>query len=175
MDERTRLFLWVLLGGGFFGLLGAAFGGLTGALTWKSGRAAGTALGLAVARAFARAAEKELSPPRKGALVGATDGLAFLGVVGAGLGFFAGARHPAEWESLSPAMTAGALLAVGAAGFGLFAYAVIAGGGRAVAGLFVGGFLGAFLGHGLAGLGGLVAGSLGGAVAGTAVARVLRP
>jgi hypothetical protein len=171
MDERTRLFLWVLAGGGFFALLGAAFGALTGALTWRSGRAAGTGLGLAVARAFARVADAELSPTRTGALVGGVDGAAFLGVVGAIIGYVAGARRPAEWQTLRSAMLAGALLVLGGAFFGLLAYRIVAGGVRAVAGLFVGGLLGAVLGHSLGGLDGLLIGAIGGAVAGTFALR----
>ncbi len=174
MDEQTRLFLWVLAGGGLFGLLGAAFGAFTGALTWTSGRASGTALGLAVARAFARASEREMSPGRKGALIGAVDGLVFLGVVGVALGLFAGLNRPAEWETFRPVLLGGALLAAGGAGFGVLAYAVVAGGTRAVACLFVGGMVGALVGHDLAGVGGLVVGAVSGAVAGTVVALTLR-
>ncbi len=52
MDERTRLFVCVLASVGFFAALAGLFGALTGALTWRDGRAAGTMLGLSVARAF---------------------------------------------------------------------------------------------------------------------------
>jgi hypothetical protein len=174
MDEQTRLFLWVLAGGAFFGLLGAAFGAVSGALTWKSGRAAGTALGLAVARAFARAADSELSRGRTGALVGAVDGLAFLGCVGVGIGFVAGCRGPAEWQTFGPAMLAGALLVAGGLFFGALAYGVVAGGVRAVAALFAGALIAAVLGYDLAGLHGLLIGCVAGAVAGTLAARCWR-
>ena len=50
MDERTRLFLCVLLSVGFFAVLGGLFGAVAGAFAWRDGRAAGTGLGLAVAR-----------------------------------------------------------------------------------------------------------------------------
>src|SRR5438552_974629 len=174
MDERTRLFLWVLAGGGSFSFLGASFGALTGAMTWKNGRAGGTALGFAVARAFARAAGAELPPVRKGALVGGTDGLVFLGLIGTVIGFIAGARHPSEWATLRPLLFGATLLVAGAAFFGVLAYAIVAGGVRAIAALFVGAILGALIGHAFGALSGLLIGAISGAVVGTAVALSLR-
>ncbi len=174
MDDKTRLFLWVLLGGVFFALLGAAFGGLTGAVTWRNGRPAGTFLGLRVARAFTRASGEELTPTATGALVGAVDGLAFLGAIGLAVGYFAGSRHPAEWESLRPAFLAGGLLAAGGVFFGTLAYALVAGGTRAVACLFTCAVAGAFTGYYLGGVLGVLVGTVAGAVAGTALGLVRR-
>jgi hypothetical protein len=141
MDEQTRLFLWALAGGGGGGLLGAAFGALTGALTWRSGRAAGTALGLAVARAFARVSEGEWSPTARGALIGATDGFAFLGVLGAVGGFLAG-RGGGEWAVAGPVLLSLLTLTGGAVFFGGSAYLLVFTGMRGVAWVFLGAVLG---------------------------------
>jgi hypothetical protein len=165
MDDRARLFFLVLAGGLGFGVLGAAFGAVTGAVSWKNGRAAGTALGLGVARAFARLSEDEFSPAWKGALVGGTDGLAFLGVVGTAIGYLAG-REGVGWRVLPTAFLAAVLLAAGAIALGLLAYVLLAGGSRAVAGLFVGGALGAVGGLAVARLDGLVVGAVAGAAVG---------
>src|SRR4051794_17999579 len=90
MDERVRLFAWIAGSGGFFGLLGAGFGAVTGLVYWRSGRAAGTAVGLRVARAFERVEGQELSRSSRGAIVGAVDGFLFMAVLGVLLGTIAG-------------------------------------------------------------------------------------
>ena len=82
MDNRFEAFLWILGSASFFGALGAAFGAISGAIAWKNGRTSGTGLGLRTAEAFARISECELTPGRKGALVGAVDGFLFLATLG---------------------------------------------------------------------------------------------
>src|SRR5262245_23579821 len=82
MDERLRISLWMVSGGGFGAVLGGVFGGLAGALYAQSGGAAGTGFGRRVADAFARAAGRGLSPVRQAAITGAADGFVFLGIVG---------------------------------------------------------------------------------------------
>jgi hypothetical protein len=167
MDEPTRLFLWVLAAGGFGAVLGAGFGALTGALSWAKGNATGTAVGLGVARAFDRAAGGEMSPARKGALVGGADGLVFLGVLGTAVGYLLAARGRPAWATFRPAMTAALLLTGGAALFGLLGYGLLSAGVRAVAGLFAGAMLGALVGLYLGQLDGLVLGAVAGAFLGT--------
>ena len=60
MDERTRLFLWVLASVGSFAVLFAMFGAFVGFVSAREGRAGGTGIGLGVARAFARLTERGL-------------------------------------------------------------------------------------------------------------------
>src|SRR2546422_812187 len=128
MEERQRLFLALVLGGGLFALLGAAFGAVVGAVTWTSGRAAGTALGLAVARLYARASEKPLSRGVQGMIVGGVDGFVFLGVVGILLAAVGAAYGRPRWEMVHPTGTAAAALAAGAVFFGLLAFGMVKGG-----------------------------------------------
>src|SRR4051812_49889670 len=136
MDERVRAFAWVLASGGFFGLLGGAFGALVGHLTFRSGRAAGGAAGLGVADALARVAGEQLPPGRKAVLVGAVDGLLFLGAVGTAVGLPAAAKGRGGWALLSPPAVGAVLLVGGAAVFGLLGYGLLPPGGRGPAGGF---------------------------------------
>ena len=169
MDERTRLFLYVLAGVGFFAVLGGLFGAVAGALTWRDGRPAGTALGLTVARAFARFSENGLSANKWGDLVGGTDGVVFGAVIGTLVGLIAGWHGSSEWQAMRPLLLGALLLAAGAVLFGLLAVGVALGGGRAVVGLFIGGMGGAASGFALGGIDGLLAGAVAGAFAGTVV------
>ena len=99
MDERVRISLWVVSGGGLGAILGGAFGGLTGALYAQSGRVAGTGLGRRVADALAGAGERQASAVQHGAITGAADGFLFLGIV---------ARSPAPaWRVSATPVRAG--------------------------------------------------------------------
>src|SRR5262245_1418830 len=125
MDDRLEAFLWILGSAGFFGALGAAFGALSGALAWRSGRTSGTGLGLAAAEAFARVAEKELTPGRKGALVGAVDGFLFLTAFGLLIGSVAAYRVQPPSKLLAPLAWSGLALGGTAVFFGLLATALV--------------------------------------------------
>ncbi len=150
MDDRLRVFALVLGCGGFCALLGGVFGAITGATYWGSGKAAGTAVGLRVARAFAGG--QELSRKAHGALVGAIDGLVFLGVVGVLTGAFLAHARQDEGEWLAPAAVGLAFLVALAVLFGALAYAVVRAGVYAIVGLFVGGLTGGVLGAWVAGI-----------------------
>lgn len=173
MDERTRFFLYLLLSGGFFALLGGVFGALVGYFTWRGGRAAGTALGLAVARAFSRIGDEPLAPNTQGTLAGGVDGALFGVLVGLVIGVVTGWRG-GEWAGLGPVMLVGVLLVGTALGLGGVALTLTAGGTRAVAGLFAGGMLGAALGFWLGRFDGLFVGVLLGAAAGAVLGRAAR-
>ncbi len=144
MDDRLRVFAVVLGSGGFCAVLGGAFGAVTGATYWGSGKAAGTVFGLSVARALAGG--RELSRKAHGAIVGAIDGALFLGLLGAAAGaFLAHARHD-EGGYLALAAAGLAFLVALAVLFGALAYAVVRAGVYAVVGLFAGGLSGGLLG-----------------------------
>ncbi|HEY7154114.1 MAG TPA: hypothetical protein VH575_09180 [Gemmataceae bacterium] len=145
MDERLRIFLWMVSGGGLGAVLGGAFGGLTGALYAQSGGAAGTALGRRVADAFARAGERELSLVRWAAIVGAADGFLFLGVVGIVTGILVATIGRADPRWLGAAALGSTLLVGGAAFFGMLAYSIVRCGVWAVLYASAGGLLGAIL------------------------------
>jgi hypothetical protein len=174
VDERTRLFLWLLFCGGFFALLGGAFGAVTGYATWREGRAAGGFVGLTVARAFARLRDEPLSGSARAALVGAVDGAVFGLLVGVVVGLATGWPAGGEWRRLRPVLLGGVLLAAGALALGSMAVVIGGGGMRSVLGLFAGGVLGAVVGLWLGALDGLFAGLLLGAGAGALLARAGR-
>jgi len=142
VDEQTRLFLWVLACAGGFAVLGGLFGAVTGYVAWKEGRAAGTALGLSVGRAFARAAGGKLPPQREGALVGAADGVVFLGGLGTVIGLVLCLRGQAGWEAISPALFAGMALVGAAVLFGGLACLLLFTGFRGLVWLIAGAALG---------------------------------
>jgi hypothetical protein len=175
MGDQQTLFLWILASGGFGAVLGGGFGAAVGAITWLNGRPAGTFLGLGMARAFERAAERELTPGKKGALIGGTDGAVFLGVIGVVVGAMVAWRNPAAGEVLGPTAGALILLVVGGTLFGLLAYALVRTGLRAVMPLFSGAMLGAAIGLLLGRANGLFPGLVVGLTAGTLVAFFLRP
>ena len=164
MDDRLRVFLWILGCGGTFGLLGGAFGSLAGFLAWKSGRVAGTSLGLRVARTFARAAQREYSPGRQGAIVGAVDGLLFLGVLGGLFGLWGASRGDTPWRILAPAAVFAVLMAA-AVFFGVLAYGAIRVRGWALAAQVGGCVIGALIGDDLAELPGMLCGAVVGGIA----------
>jgi hypothetical protein len=174
MDEKVRLFTWALASMGFFGLLGLAFGCITGAITWRSGRAAGSMVGLMLARAFAQVSRRDLSPGARGAIIGATDGAVFLGILGAGFGLVMGSCGQAQWKLFGPTVTLALFLAGGAVFFGFLAMVIIQAGSLGIAGLFAGGMLGAGAGGSLGGLDGLLVGTITGVVLGTGAALVYR-
>jgi len=165
MDDRLRIFLWIAGSGVFGGLLGGLFGAVAGLVYWRSGKASGTFFGLTMARAVARASERELSPGMRGAIVGAIDGVLFLGILGTIGGAWLALRVPGA--SIQSAVTLGlavAGLVAGAAGFGLLAYTLVQTGVWGLAWVFAASMAGAVSGFSLAGasglLGGLVAGIL---------------
>lgn len=166
MDDRLRILATVLAGGGSGAVLGGLFGGVAGSLYWKSGRAAGTALGTEVARAFARAAGRELSPGKKGALIGATDGLLFLGLFGTLVSAILAYTGHAQWEFVRPLAVALLFMMGGAILCGTVAYALLQGGIASVVWIFVGGLSGAGWGGRRYGPDGLLAGAVLGALAG---------
>jgi hypothetical protein len=94
MEERVHLFLWLLGGASLFGLLGAAFGGLAGALARRSGSAIGGFVGPMVVASFERVSGQSFSPTVSGALSGGTDGGLFLAAVGLAVGGYAYFRGP---------------------------------------------------------------------------------
>ncbi len=167
-------FDWVLAGALFFGGLGGLFGALAGSLSWSSGRAAGTYFGLEVARAFARVGGRELSPAVTGALVGGTDGVLFLGVLGTGWGFWVAGNGSGSVPWLMWLPFCFLFLALGAVGFGLLAYGTLPGGSLAVVALFLGGLGGGVLGFWWSGLNGLMIGILAGVVLGVLLAYLRR-
>jgi hypothetical protein len=171
LTEQTRFFLYLLLSGGFFALLGGVFGAVVGYITWRGGRAAGTVLGLAVARAFARLGDEPMPPTTQGTLAGGVDGGLFGLMVGTVLGLATGWRG-GEWRVLGPIMLAG--LGLVALALGTLALILAGGGTRAVLGLFVGGAIGAACGYGFGGLDGLFVGTLAGAAAGAVAGRAAR-
>jgi hypothetical protein len=175
MSEQQTLFLWMLTSGSFGAALGAAFGAGVGAITWLNGRAAGTFIGLGLARAYERVAECKLTPGKKGALIGGTDGAVFVGAMGALVGAMVAWSIPTAGEVLGPAAVAVTVLVGAGALFGLMAFALLRTGVRAVGPLFIGSMLGASIGWYLWKSNGLLAGLVVGLVAGTAVAFLLGP
>jgi hypothetical protein len=173
VNEQLQTFARVLAAGGFFGLLGAAFGGLVGHLSWKRGRPAGSAAGLAVARAMARVSSRESSPGSTGTLVGAIDGLIFLGLLGTACGLLA-AHGQFAWSSLSRAAFAFLIITGGAVFFGGLALGITYAGTRAVAGVFAGGMLGAASGALLGRGDGIVIGAITGVLVGTLTGVAIR-
>jgi hypothetical protein len=173
VDEELQTFARVLACGGFFGLLGAAFGGLVGYLAWNRGRPAGSAAGLAVASAIDRVIRQSSSPGRTGMLVGAIDGLLFLGLTGTTLGLVAARAH-FGWAALSRMAFGTLTIAGGAVFFGGLALGIIYSGARALAGVFAGGMVGAASGAILGRGDGLVVGAIGGVLAGTLLGVAVR-
>jgi hypothetical protein len=175
MSDQQIMFLWVLLSGAFGAALGAAFGAIVGAITWLNGRAAGTFLGLSLARAYERAAERELTPGKKGALIGGADGAVFLGVIGVLVGALIAWHIPDPGAVLAPTAAAVTVLVAIGSLFGFMALALLRSGTRAVVPLFFGAMVGAGVGLFLGRTNGLFAGLVLGLVAGTAFAFLRGP
>jgi hypothetical protein len=174
MDERLRISLWIVSGGGLGAVLGGAFGALTGALYSQHGGSAGTRFGRTVADAFARVAEEELSPVRQAAITGAADGVLFLGIVGtlAGAGVAIVGNVSLRW--LGIAALACASLVGAAAFFGVFAYAMTRNGVWAVVYVFAGGLFGSSVAGVLLGADRCLLGTVPGLVVGLALAFAAR-
>ncbi len=145
MDERLRISVWIVSGGGLGVVLGGAFGGLAGMLHARSGHSAGTGFGRRVADAFARTAERKPSLLRYGAITGAADGVLFLGLLGAVLGALVASVGNADPRWLGLAALGSVLLVLAAAFFGVLGYALAHNGIRAVFYVFGGGLVGSFL------------------------------
>jgi hypothetical protein len=174
MDETWRHMAWIVGSGGFGAALGAVFGAVTGAVYWGSGGAAGTAMGHRVAAAFENAGGREMSARTRGTLVGATDGFLFLGPLGTAAGVvFAYVGRPEDAVLIALAV-GGVLLAAGAAGFGVLAYAMVRNGVWAVIGMFVGGLGGAFVVAAVWGVAYVFLGLVPGMLAGTLASFALR-
>src|SRR5262245_9079503 len=145
MDDRLSLLLWTLAGAFAFALVGGLFGGLAGWLSWRNGNACGSIVGRRMADALAQLMKDEPTEAQRAVLVGASDGVLFLGLIGTLLGLLASQRDqpPADW--LLPAVSILVLLAAGAALFGALAYGLVSLRLRAVLGFFVGGMSGALV------------------------------
>lgn len=156
MDERLRICLWMMGGGGFGSVLGSVFGALAAALYAKTGGEAGTHLARSTVENFLQLGERQSSPIRRAALVGAADGFYFLGTVGLAAGAFLGKSGWPTDELFLPMMLGGELLIGGAVLFGTLAYGLT--------------YQGAQFLYGLAGsiLGSIIVGSLLGSVYGSA-------
>lgn len=171
MDDRQRFFWELLAGSAFFAFLGAGFGSVVGAITWRGGRAAGTPLGLRVARACG----KELSPGAHGAIVGGVDGFVFLGILGLLFGAVGAVNGQPGGAVIHPAGTTLLALALAAIFFGLLASGMLKAGPRAVVSIFASVLLCAYLGASLRGTDGLLPGALLGIVVGTLAALLGGP
>ena len=135
MGDQQALFLCILASGSFGALLGGSFGAVVGAVTWLSGRAAGTILGFQMARAYESAAESKLAPGPKGALIGGTDGAIFLGSIGL-VGGVVASRTPVPSEVLEPTAAAAVMLVGTCIVFGMIALVLTRSGTHAVVPLF---------------------------------------
>jgi len=174
MDERLRISLWIVSGGGLGVVLGGAFGGLAGMLHARSGHSAGTGFGRRVADAFARTAEREPSPIRHGAITGAADGVLFLGLSGLLAGAFVAIVADADARWLIFAALSSALLVGGASLFGVIGYGLARNGVGSVVYVFAGGLLGSLIAGKLLGANLCLVGTVPGLLAGLALSFVAR-
>jgi hypothetical protein len=141
MDDRLRICLWMIGGGGFGAVLGAGFGALAAVFDARSGGAAGTGLARRVAESLLETSLHPPSPTGRAVLVGATDGFFFLGILGLLGGAILGICGRSANELLVLILIGSLLLSGGAILFGTLAYALTYGGARLLYGA-VGGFLG---------------------------------
>ena len=116
-------------------------------------------LGLAAARALERVRGRELTDVTAGLVVGAVDGLAFLGVVGTLFGAVYGYVGEPHRELLLNLALGVGLLAIGAAVLGTMATSLIRAGVWGIGVVFVAALAGAALGARLAGVPGLFYGA----------------
>jgi hypothetical protein len=166
MHDRIEVFLWALCCTAVFGAVGAAFGAVAAAMMRANGRAVGGVVGETVASAFARVSERQWSPVATAALKGAADGAFFLTLLGSIVGLVAGCTdRPAAVVGV--ACVAVVLLALGAAGLGVLAYAIVHAGLRAVASGFAAAMVGALVGARLGKEDGLFLGIVLGGLLGT--------
>jgi hypothetical protein len=174
MDERLRVFLWIVSGTGFFALLGALFGALVGVVTRKDGRAAGSFIGNAVADSLARVRDEPLSDLATGAIVGGSDGAFFLALLGGLAGAVAGYSGEVEPRVAVWVGCGAVLLAVAAAALGLLAHGIAWAGIWAVAGICGGAVGGAILGARLGSPDTILYGTTAGALLGLLVGVLTR-
>ncbi|HTU89697.1 MAG TPA: hypothetical protein VMF69_06335 [Gemmataceae bacterium] len=150
MDERLRICLWMVGGGGFGGVLGGVFGALAAALYARSGGAAGTRLARNMVENFLQAGERQPSPTVHAALIGAADGFFFMGGFGLIAGALLGLTGRPAGELMLPMVIGSVALVGGAITFGSMAYAL-----RYHAAEFLyscaGGFFGSFIAASLLG------------------------
>jgi hypothetical protein len=145
MDDRLRICLWMVGGGGFGSVLGGVFGALAAAqLHARSGDTAGTRLARQIVDNFLQSAERQPSPLGRAVLIGAADGFFFLGILGLVTGALLGVSGRTVDELLLPIVLGTLLLAGGAIFFGMLAYTLTH---HAAVLLYTtaGGFLGSFL------------------------------
>ncbi len=124
MDERLRISLWMLGGGGFGGVLGIIFGALAAALYERNGGVAGTRLARTLVENFLKSGDHQPSPTFHAAIIGAADGFFFLGGIGLVAGALVGKSGRPTDELLLPMMAGSLLLVGGAIFFGSMAYAL---------------------------------------------------
>ncbi len=124
MDERLRICLWIVGGGGFCGVLGGIFGAVAAALYARNGGAAGTRLARNVAENLLQSRDRPPSPTLHAAIIGAVDGFFFLGIFGLWAGMFLGKISLPARELVLPIMAGSVFLVAGAIIFGAMAYAL---------------------------------------------------
>lgn len=144
MDERLWICLWMVGGGGLGAVLGGAFGALAGTLYAHSGGAAGTGLARRIVESFLETAERQPSPTGRAALIGAADGIVFLGLMGLVGGTLMAVTGRATNALLPPFVEGSVFLVGGAAFFGALAYSVVRNGRRAFLYVLAGAFLGTY-------------------------------
>jgi hypothetical protein len=175
MEERLRIFVCVVAGGGVLGLIGAVFGALARVWFLRSGRASGAVIGSVVVRTLEEALRREFADTTRAAVAGGADGAFFLGLVGGALGAYAGQGGRERLGVLVAVLVGGLLLALGAVLFGAAGYALVRIGTRAVGWLFAGAMTGAVLGAWAGGDDGLLIGTLAGALLGTCASALASP
>lgn len=143
MDDRLRISLWMVGGGGFGGVLGCIFGALAATLYARSGGAAGTRLARNVVENFLQSRDGQPSPTFHAAIIGAVDGFFFLGGFGLIAGSLLGLTGRPVGELLVPMVVGSVALVGGAVFFGTLAYALTRRHGTvALLSALAGGFLG---------------------------------
>lgn len=124
MDDRLRICVWMVGGGGFGCMLGGVFGALAAALYAQSGGTAGTRMARNVVDHFLQSGERQPSPTARAALIGTTDGFCFMGCFGLIAGALLGLTGRPAGELLVPALVGSVILVGGAIFFGTMAYAL---------------------------------------------------
>lgn len=173
MDDRLRICLWMVGGGGFGGVLGGIFGALAAALYARSGGAAGTRLARNVVEIFLQSGERQPSPTIHAAIIGAVDGFFFLGIFGLVAGALLGMTVRNADDLLVPVISGSLLLFGGATLFGIAAYALTYYTAEFLYGL-TGGLLGCLLAVSLLGPSGVLPGFAAGLYLGLYVCRTVR-
>ena len=145
MDERLWICLWMVSGGCLGAVLGGAFGALTAVLFAQNGGAAGTRLARHIVENVLDSAEQQPSSTGRAAIIGAADGIFFLGLLGLVAGALLGLSGRAVNELLLPVVGGSVLLFGGAAFFGTLAYSLSRTGLWAILWIVGGGMLGTLL------------------------------